>query len=403
MRSRKILAAAVGLLMLTILWWAPADSILVRAADDVLVAEDETVTEDLALFGSIISVDGYVDSDVIAFCRSITVSGIINQDLMGGAETVEITGQVGDDLRIGARYIDVRGPVGDDVIAFCQRFTLGQEGRVGGEVQVWCQKAIVRGDADGNLRISCKSAEIHGHVGGNISVDASTIKLAGAVDGDAELTAESITLLPGCTITGNLKYISTKEINIQEGAQVLGETIWEKTVPEEKPEKVDFKPFLTFLKLAMLAAQIIVGLVLIAISRKQASLMADTLTGHPWKSLGVGIVFLICVPIAALILMVTIIGLPLGLIATFLYLIVLYLSPIVVGLTIGGKIVGAFKNESAGRMVGGLILGLVILRAISFIPAFGSFVQFLVLLFGTGALLYSRKLARDKAKENGLI
>lgn len=407
MRISRVLLIATCLLMLTLSFWSPANSTLVRAGEEATVAEDETVAEDLALFAASACVDGYVESDVIALARTINVPGIINQDLMGGAETVEITGQVGDDMRVGARFLDVRGQVGDDLIAFCQRLTLGEDGRVGGEVRAWCQKATFNGDVDGNLRAGCELAEIQGHVGGNLSVHARRIDLAGAVDGDVELKAESITLLPGCIIAGNLKYTSANQIEMQEGARVLGQTEWQKpevevTVPKRKGIE-GLGTFITFLKLAMLVAQIAVGLILIGISRKQVALMANTLTGHPWKSLGVGFVFLFCVPIVSLILLFTIIGLPLAILAIFLYLIIWYLSPIVVGLTIGGKMVKAFKENRMGPMVGGLILGLIILRVISFIPAAGVFVQFLVILFGMGAILVSRKTARDEAREKGVI
>jgi hypothetical protein len=404
MRLPKVMVAGACLIMLTLSWWQPGDATLVRAGEDVEVAEGETVVQDLALFGSTISVSGYVESDVIAFGKNIEVPGIINQDLMGGAETVEITGQVGDDVRAGARLLEVYGQVGDDLIAFCQEFTLGEDGLVGGEAQTWCQKAFFYGDVDGNVRASCEQAEIHGHVGGNLSVDARYIELAGAVDGDAQLKGENITLLPECIVTGNLQYTSVNQLEIQEGAQVLGETEWQKPEEEvDEPRKKGIGGFRMFLTLAMLVGQFVIGLILIAFSRKQPARVANTLTGHPWKSLGVGFVFAVCVPIASLILMVTIIGLPLGIIALLLYLIVWYFSALMVGLTLGGKIVGAFKTDRFGPMLGGLILGLIIIRAISLIPGVGWVIILVASLFGMGALVLSKKETWAEAKEKGII
>jgi cytoskeletal protein CcmA (bactofilin family) len=404
MRFVKFLMATGGLFILVVSWWLPSNATLVRAGEDVAVAEEETITEDLALFGESVRVLGYVESDVIAFGKTITVPGTVNQDLMGGAETVEITGQVGDDVRAGARYLGVHGLVGDDLIGFCQEFILGENGRIGGEAQIWCQKAVFYGDVDGNLRAKCETAEILGHVGGSLSVDACCITLAGPVDGDAELTGETISLLPECMITGNLKYTSGNQIEIQEGAQVLGQTEWQKPEAEvEKPKKRIPGGLRIFLNLTMLVAQFIVGLILIGFSRKNTARMANTLTGHPWMSLGLGFLFMFLVPIAALIMMLTIIGLPLGIIVFLLYLIIWYLGPVLVGLTIGGKMVGAFKKERTGPMVGGLLLGLIILRLLSFIPGFGWLIQFLVILFGMGALILSRKSMWNEAKAKDLV
>ncbi len=406
MALRKLLMATGALLGMAISLSLPASATLIRAGENVAVSEEETVTEDLALFGSSVCVCGYVESDVIAFAKTIDVPGTVNQDLMGGAETVEITGQVGDDVRAGARYLGVHGLIGDDLIGFCQELQFSENGRVGGEAQVWCQKADLKGDVDGNLRIGCQSASIGGHVGGNMSVDARTITLSGAVDGTAQLKAENIALTPSCIISGNLEYTSANQIQIHEGAQVLGETSWKKPEVKAKPARKTILEGLAalkmFLNLTMLVGQIVVGLILIGFSRKHAVRMATSLTGHPWKSLGLGFMLAIFVPVACLILMLTIIGLPLGIITFMLYLIAWYLSPVVVGLTLGGKIVGAFRKERAGPMIGGLILGLIILRAISLVPVLGWLVMFVVILFGLGALALSHQRVWAQARETGV-
>jgi cytoskeletal protein CcmA (bactofilin family) len=402
MHSRDVLFFLLIPLALVIAWGAPANALLVRAGENVFVSENETLTQDLALFASEISVDGYVDSDVISFSRSIVVTGVINQDLQGAAETIDLTGQVGDDLRFGAKELDIRGPVGNDVICAGQLFTLWESGRVGGEVQVWCAKGTFYGDIDGNLRIGSETANLYGHVGGDLKMDGRSITLAGAVDGRADITADTIILTPECIINGDLSYTSINEAQIQEGAQVLGEIQWHKPAEEiaegiaEKKILQGLGAFWVFLKVAMFVAQIIVGLILIAISRQRAVHMAATVFSHPWKSLGVGFVFMFCLPIAALILLFTLIGTPLALLAFSVYFIIWYLGPIVVGLGIGGKMTGALKEISTGRLVGGLLLGLFILRAISFVPILGGFVQFFVLLFGVGAVLVSWKTAREK-------
>ena len=395
MRIRRIFAVVLLPLLLVMLAGHRSEAILVRAGEDVFVSQNESLTEDLALFASTISVDGYVDADVTAFARSILITGVINQDFHGGAGIVDLTGQVGDDFFAGGRYVDVRGPVGDDAIVFCQRFTLANSGRVGGEARVWCAEAYFQGDVDGNLRASCDRAEIHGHVGGDMAVEAKTIKIAGPVDGDAALKGGTIVLLPGCIINGGLTYSSPGEIEIQEGAQVLGSierreievTVKKKTPPEEFLKSLG--AIWVFLKVAFFVGQIIVGLILLGLFRRRTVHMATSFSGHIWKSLGIGIAFAFCAFFASLILPFTIIGLPLAIMLICFSLIIWYLSSIVVGLALGGHMVGAFKQPRTGRLVGGLILGLFILRALSFIPILGFLIQLLVVLAGMGAILIS--------------
>jgi cytoskeletal protein CcmA (bactofilin family) len=395
MRIRRFTVVLLLPLMLVMLNGRRSEAMLVRAGEDVFVSPEETLTEDLALFASTISVDGYVDADVIAFSRSLVITGVINHDLQAGAETIDLTGQVGDDFRVGARYVDVRGPVGDDAIAFCERFTLGSGGRVGGEARVWSSEAYFQGDVDGTLRIGCNRAEVHGHVGGDLAIEASSIKISGPVDGNAELKAAPITLLPGCVIAGGLTYSSPEEIEIQEGARVMGSI--ERLQVEVKAEKEEsLQKFLSgmgaiwaVLKVTFFVGQIIVGLILLGLFRRQSVLMATTFSSHVWKALGIGIVFACCATIASLILPFTVIGLPLAIMLICFSLIVWYLASIVVGLAVGGLMVGAFKTRSTGRLIGGLILGLLILRALSFVPILGLLVQLFVVLAGIGAILIS--------------
>jgi hypothetical protein len=118
--------------------------------------------------------------------------------------------------------------------------------------------------------------------------------------------------------------------------------------------------------------------------------MADTLRNKPWWSLGWGAIILFATPLAALIVCITIVGIPLGLIALALYGIAIYLSQIPVALFIGRWIIGYFaKADSRAVMVGALALGLAILCLLRMIPYAGFFIGLAAVLFGLGAALVS--------------
>ncbi|MFC1683784.1 hypothetical protein ACFL0G_06235 [Candidatus Zixiibacteriota bacterium] len=407
MRSKNLPVIMLCFMVLAILTGSTVDAMVVRAGENVFVNKEETLAEDIALFAGEISVAGYVDADVIAFCQKLDVTGIINHDLLGGAERIKITGQVGDDLRVGAREVHLHGPVGDDAIVFCQIFTQGEDSRVGGEIQAWCQEATLRGDVDQNVQIVAQTAEIYGHIGGNITLEACCITLAGSVDGNAELEGQSINLLPGCVIAGDLKYTSPEELEFEEGVQILGAVAWEQLAPEVETWKKEsilgdimqgVRTFMVLLKLTLFVGQIIVGLILIGIFRKETLKMVDALVGNFWKSLGIGVIFSICGAIIFGVLLFTLIGLPLGVLGLLVYTIIWYLSPIVVALAFGGKIVGAMGKDRTAPWVGALLIGLTILRAISFIPVFGFFVQLFVLFFGMGAIIVAWKSAYAQSR-----
>ena len=97
---------------------------------------------------------------------------------------------------------------------------------------------------------------------------------------------------------------------------------------------------------------------------------------------------------------ITIIGIPVGLIALALWGIAIYLAQIPVGLLIGRLIIGRFRVvERKAIMVGALALGLVILRLLGLIPYLGFFIALAVVLFGLGAVGVSEKRRRAEARE----
>jgi len=97
---------------------------------------------------------------------------------------------------------------------------------------------------------------------------------------------------------------------------------------------------------------------------------------------------------------ITIIGIPLGLIALALWGIAIYLAQIPVGLFIGRWIIGHFKEvEGKAIMIGALALGLAILRLLRLIPHLGFFIGLAIILFGLGAVIVTLRRRRAEAKE----
>jgi hypothetical protein len=103
-----------------------------------------------------------------------------------------------------------------------------------------------------------------------------------------------------------------------------------------------------------------------------------------WPSVGWGVIALIVTPILAIILCITLIGLPLGIGALFVYAAGIYLSKIFVAAYLGREIVGA-RGELPTLL--GLLAGLVILQVLSFVPYAGAILGFAIVCVGLGAPL----------------
>ena len=80
-----------------------------RGGDRFVLKADETVNDDLYVFGQQITIDGTVEGDLVAFGQQITVNGAVKGDIIaagqsvvldGAAEGARIAGQV---LKLGPK------------------------------------------------------------------------------------------------------------------------------------------------------------------------------------------------------------------------------------------------------------------------------------------------------------
>jgi hypothetical protein len=100
---------------------------------------------------------------------------------------------------------------------------------------------------------------------------------------------------------------------------------------------------------------------------------------------GIGVLCLIALPVAAILVCVTIVGIPVGITALFLYVIALYSTQVFVGAWLGERILGAGVGFSPA--LGRLALGLGIIRLLRVIPYLGALVAAIVIVWGLGALV----------------
>ena len=384
--SKHICRGLAAVLIVTLLMILTAVSALAfdaRSGATVTVASGEVVDDDLYVAAETIIVDGTVNGDLWAAGNTITVNGIVNGSVMAAGRIVNINGDVTHAVRAVAETININGDVGGDVMAGCGKLNIDSTARIGGD-----------------LLFGADIASIDGLVEGNIKGSGREVTISNGVNGNVELEVESLTILSTANIGGHLSYTSEEEADIQSGAQITGATTH--TIPEVKEDEAKGFPFVLFTsalsKLISFLMAFVTGVVIIFLAPKKLTSITDAIGTRPGPSAGWGAMILFLTPIAALIVCLTIVGIPVGLIALALYGIALYLAQIPVGLFIGRWIIGRFRVvESKAIMVGALAVGLVILKLLSLIPYFGFFVGLVVALFGLGAVVAAERKRRAGA------
>ena len=340
---------------------------------DVIMKHGE-IDDDLYLAGGQVDLYATVDGDVVVAGGELNLEGDINADVMAAGGVVTLHSVVADDARLAGGHVRVKGKIGDDLIAAGGRIYLSPGARVGG--RAWLSGGEIR---------------IDGHVVDELRAAAGRVVITGKVDGNVELRAEHIMIEESAEINGNLHYKSPREADIAAGVRIDGEVV-------HTPVEVDFKPViaqLVFAGLVVLISIILTAVVLYLLFPEFSQRVSQSLQGQLWLSLGIGLAVFAAVPLLAVILLSTFVGLWLALILMVIYVVVLLAGDICGALFIantGLKRMGRTEVSRAKRATA-LALTLFGLALISLVPLVGGLINWLVLLAGIGALsrqLYSQ-------------
>ena len=104
------------------------------------------------------------------------------------------------------------------------------------------------------------------------------------------------------------------------------------------------------------------------------------------RAFGLGLASLFLIPIAAVIVAVTLVGLPLAMAALGWYGVALYLGRLIVAAEIGRRMLRV-SGDKRSEMVWSLLLGLLVVAVLVELPFIGAVLGFLLAVFGLGTVV----------------
>lgn len=340
----------------------------IRSGGSVTIAANERIDDDLYLSAGSVDVQGTVNRDASIAAGRVKISGSIQGSVNLAAGQASVSGTIRGSLRVASGSVEITGDIGGDLVVAAGRVRVLSGASIGGDLIVSGGALDIRGAIGGNVRGSAMNVMIDGTIAGNVDVETSRFEVASTA-----------------RITGNVTYSSASSGDISSSADVAG------TV-----QRVDQSPWgsssgsLQGSGNTLLRAlwALIAGVVVIAAAPRVADAIARN-GRRILLALGIGLIALIGVPVIAIALLVTLIGLPIGVILIGCFLIALYLSQVFAGLTIGRFILpNRWNDGSRGFNLLAMTIGVIIIAATDLIPVpFASgIVTAIVTLWGLGAV-----------------
>lgn len=295
----------------------------------------------------LVDVSGVVDGDVYASGQDVTISGKVTGDVIAAAQTITITGTVDGNVRLAAQNVTISGDVARSGTVFAGSIIVTKTGTLGNDLVGASGDLNIAGDVGRDLLVSVDRLTVDGSIGGNIT------------------------------------YYSDTEAQIANGAVDGGV----KRIAPTPPADEDRSPGASFVAWSLGFLYAVVALSLVTLFAgllfpRWLRRVTDHLVPSPWKALLVGFLASIAVPVALLVLLVTLIGAPLAL-TGFLVWIALSLATFVyMSFYIGRLLFRGDQHPVLKSFVGGLIL----ITALQ-IPWLNIVAWFAMVFFGLGAQL----------------
>lgn len=334
--------------------------------------------------GAIVAVRGTVKNEIRAVGAELDIDASAGRDLWAAGAIVSVAGQSGQDMYVAAGRAAVDARVGGKLSVAAARVLIGPRTEVAGVTRVAGAEIMFSGTSRGSAEFYGDSVQIDGRIGGNVLV-----------------RARSVSLGKGAIIDGDVIFEVLDEPQIDVGATVRGR----QTVTMPMRHQFDRRNVFLGLGAAVLfgvGAGFVLGLILLIVARPFVERAIDAMRTAPVRSGFVGLGVFVLVPLVASLIMLTVVGIPIG-------LLILLAFPLAVTI---GLVLSAFglsdrlmNRERAARSAGGrillLIVGLFIFAIVGLIPVLGFVVGVLALLIGLGAFwqgLRNRTIERDPGR-----
>ena len=319
---------------------------------------NQASTSDVYAVGDMVSIRGDVQGDVFAAGSTVETTRQISGDVIVAGQTVMIRGSVGDDVMAAGNSVIIEADQAQDVFAAGNSIVIGENTRVSGDAYLAGNTVFIQGDIAGTVRVGAASVRL-----------GSTAEIRGDLItyGDAE-----------------------PRIIRDEGAVIRGE---QRHIKAPLPERKDAAKVIGGLKLGDWLLKIvtwtILSWLLILAARGVAMKVVQTFRARPAVSAGIGALWIIAFIPAAILLMITVIGIPaaflLGLLTMGLMILASGYANIVVGSYLAKYI---FRSRTEGMLSWQeAFIGAAVLASIRIVPVVGGLVTTIITVMALGSLL----------------
>ncbi len=344
------------LIILSILFLLPISTYAINIDDYFIVDDEATIKEK-------------TNHSVFISGNEVDTSNEVNGALFAAGNNVKVTG-VAEYAFVAGRNISIEENVTKDLFAAGETVLVDSD--VSGDVYLAGRKVIIKGNVHGTVFAAAQDVIIEGAV----------------IDGNVVVAGEKV--------KGNSSTVIGKTLSVNKDAKIKGinenieiERYKDLSVTKTKKGTVAssifaiIAAFLIDFVTKLLLAFLLVGLLnkiykyIVRRSRKANTIALEALKGF---------CFLVVVPFAFLLLLLTIIGMPIAIVLILMYTVFIIVASTLPSIYFGNRILTKLFKQKDNKFLSALI-GVLVVSLLSLIPIVDFLVGFALLLIGLGILV----------------
>ncbi len=251
---------------------------------------------------------------------------------------------------------------------------------------------IARGEVAKDVVVVDGNVSVAGRVTGDLVVVKGKATISGQVKGDVLSVVDRVTVRSGARVGGDVQYVDTKPV-VASGARVGGKV---KRIDVDKAAGGLGLAAGIGIWLALSVSALLLGVLLLWLVPRAAIALADTAGARKGAAIGLGVALFLGIPIIAVLLVVSLLGLPLGVVLGLALLPLYALAYTSSAWLLGNRILGRERNRFLA-----FLAGLAILRLLALVPILGGVVWLAATVFGLGVLFLAAGRGRRSSPRAG--
>ncbi len=350
-------------IFITLFVVAPATLAATFRSNDSLTV-NENVNDDAFISGQTIAVRAPIKGELWAFGNNVTISEPVERSIFAAGSQVTVDKGAGYNAFIFGGTVTLKGTITHDVYIGGNTVVFDPSTEIKGSVWVGGQNVQLDGKITGTVHLSADTVTSKATIGGNIEGDVSALSFeGGSIGGNLTYRSNSgATGLDKIKVGGKTERLPVRETSVSAWGRGLGRL---------------------FTSLRLLSTLVAGAALLLLLPRKVRDIDEKLTKGEVIKSWGTfglyGLVGLIATPIILAFVASTLVGIPLALIGSAIYFILLYGAMVIGTILVGRWLLRLIRSKVINDWLA-LVIGIIITGIAFSIPGLGTFFSFIFLI-----------------------